>query len=109
MIYEIYSWLSQKSTQIDIKLRYGENPDQNAKLRKQGKVLLTIKYKEKEISYNNILDIDSGLDFLNEFTEPTTAIIKHNNACGIASSRTIKTHLLKLLIAIREVHLEELF
>ena len=37
----------------------------------------------------NILDIDSGLDFLSEFAEPSTAIIKHNNACGVASSTTI--------------------
>ena len=46
-------------------------------------------------SYNNILDIDSGLDFLNEFSEPTTAIIKHNNACGIASSSSIKSSFIK--------------
>ncbi len=93
---KIFSWLSQKSTQIDIKLRYGENPDQRATLRKQkGRSFVDYQIQGKEISYNNILDIDSGLDFLNEFSEPTTAIIKHNNACGIASSRTAKNSFIK--------------
>ena len=56
----------------------------------------------KKIGYNNILDIDSGLDFLSEFTEPTTVIIKHNNACGVASSKTIKASYLKALHADRK-------
>ena len=93
---KVYSWLAQKNTQTDIKLRYGENPDQRGMLQKpKGRSLVDYQIQGKEISYNNILDIDSGLDFLNEFSEPTTAIIKHNNACGIASSSTIKSSFIK--------------
>ena len=39
----------------------------------------------KEISYNNLLDIDSAVNLIDEFDELTFAILKHNNACGIAS------------------------
>ena len=39
----------------------------------------------KEISYNNLLDLDAALNLIDEFTEPTYVIIKHNNACGVAS------------------------
>ncbi len=93
---KIYNWLSQKNTQMNIKLRYGENPDQKAILQNtKGRSIVDYQLQGKEISYNNILDIDSGLDFLNEFNEPTTVIIKHNNACGIASSKTIKNSFIK--------------
>ena len=43
----------------------------------------------KEISYNNILDVDSGYKCLNEFSEPTCIILKHNNPCGVASAKKI--------------------
>ena len=43
----------------------------------------------KEISYNNLLDIDAAVNLISEFTEPTFAILKHNNACGIATRGTI--------------------
>jgi phosphoribosylaminoimidazolecarboxamide formyltransferase/IMP cyclohydrolase len=39
----------------------------------------------KEVSYNNLLDIDAALNLIVEFTDPTIAILKHNNACGLAS------------------------
>ncbi len=39
----------------------------------------------KELSYNNLLDIDSAINLMAEFSEPSFAIIKHNNACGLAS------------------------
>jgi len=39
----------------------------------------------KEISYNNLLDLEAALNLIDEFTEPTVGIIKHNNACGVAS------------------------
>ena len=45
----------------------------------------------KKISYNNLIDLDSGLRCLNEFNEPTSIIIKHTNACGIASAKNIYT------------------
>ena len=94
----IYNWFSKKQTTENIKLRYGENPNQQASLNTiTGKSYVDHQIHGKAISYNNILDIDSGLDFLSEFKEPTTVIIKHNNACGIASSKTIKSAFIKAL------------
>ena len=87
----IYYWFSNNKVKKDTKLKYGENPHQKAKLKIENTSNLSnYKIQGKEISYNNILDIDSGLDFLNEFEEPTTVIVKHNNACGVASSSMIK-------------------
>ena len=95
---DIYRWLSNKKKSADIKLRYGENPNQNAFLKiKKNLNLSDFQLQGKELGYNNILDIESGLDFIGEFTEPTTVIIKHNNACGVASSKTIRSSFLKAL------------
>ena len=44
----------------------------------------------KQLSYNNILDIDSAYECINEFSEPTCLIIKHSNPCGVASYKKIK-------------------
>ena len=66
----IWYWFSKKNNQSNIKLRYGENPDQKAILLKQKTSMVDFQIQGKKIGYNNILDIDSGLDFLNEFTEP---------------------------------------
>lgn len=73
----------------DIKsLRYGENPHQ--------KGFFYGKFDEmfdqvwgKEISYNNLLDIDAAVNLINDFDETTFAILKHNNACGVASRSTL--------------------
>ena len=43
----------------------------------------------KEISYNNLLDINAAVDLIDEFDEVTFAILKHNNACGLASRPTV--------------------
>ncbi len=92
----IYNWFGDNYRQENTKLRYGENPDQKAELHNQKSLnIADYKIQGKEISYNNILDIDSGLDFLYEFKEPTAVVIKHNNACGIASSLTIKKAFIK--------------
>ena len=94
----IHNWFIKNKERKDIKLKYGENPHQKATLKvKNTYNLSNYKIQGKDISYNNILDIDSGLDFLNEFKEPTTVIIKHNNACGIASSSTIKKSFIRAL------------
>ena len=94
----IYNWFSQNSMQEKIKLRYGENPNQGAELKREKlKSIIDYQVQGKKISYNNILDIDSGLDFLSEFSEPTTVIIKHNNACGVASSDTPESSFIKAL------------
>ena len=66
------------------KLRYGENPHQEGLF--YGKLdELFEQLHGKEISYNNLLDIDAAVGLINEFDETTFAILKHNNACGLAS------------------------
>jgi phosphoribosylaminoimidazolecarboxamide formyltransferase/IMP cyclohydrolase len=68
-------------------LRYGENPHQNAAFYvSEGKKPLREfeKLHGKELSYNNILDLDAALAMVCEFEEPATVIIKHNNPCGAA-------------------------
>lgn len=69
-------------------LRYGENPHQNATFFGDLDQLFE-KLNGKEISYNNMLDIDAALGLIEEFEEPTFAILKHNNACGLASRETL--------------------
>ncbi len=69
-------------------MRYGENPHQKGYF--FGKLdELFEQLHGKEISYNNLLDIDAATSLMAEFTEPTFAILKHNNACGVASRGTI--------------------
>lgn len=70
-------------------LRYGENPHQAAKFFGKFDDMFT-KLHGKEISYNNLLDIDAAVNLINDFDETTFAILKHNNACGIASRETVK-------------------
>jgi phosphoribosylaminoimidazolecarboxamide formyltransferase/IMP cyclohydrolase len=65
-------------------LRYGENPHQKGVYYGDQEKLFE-KLHGKEISYNNFLDIDAALGLIDEFNETTCAILKHNNACGIAS------------------------
>lgn len=70
-------------------LRYGENPHQKGVF--YGDLgMLFDQLHGKEISYNNLLDIDSALGLIDDFEELTVAILKHNNACGIASRATVK-------------------
>lgn len=65
-------------------LRYGENPHQKGIF--YGNIEeVFVQLHGKEISYNNLLDLESGISLIKEFEEPTFAILKHNNACGIAS------------------------
>ena len=69
-------------------LRYGENPHQRGVF--YGKLEeLFDQLHGKELSYNNLLDADSAITLIDEFDELTFAVIKHNNACGIASRPTI--------------------
>lgn len=71
-----------------LKLRYGENPHQKAKL--YGEFFGTFKKLHgKELSYNNILDIDSATKLIVEFEEPTVAIIKHTNPSGVGTAENI--------------------
>jgi len=73
------------------KLRYGENPHQAAALY-QTKDAPTISFEQlhgKELSYNNLLDLDSALEILKEFKEPAACVIKHNNPCGLAQNKNL--------------------
>ncbi|HBX51072.1 MAG: bifunctional phosphoribosylaminoimidazolecarboxamide formyltransferase/IMP cyclohydrolase [Bacteroidetes bacterium RIFOXYA12_FULL_35_11] len=65
-------------------LRYGENPHQKGVFYGDLDALFD-KLQGKEISYNNLLDIDAAVALISDFQETTFAILKHNNACGIAS------------------------
>ncbi|HQN98326.1 MAG TPA: bifunctional phosphoribosylaminoimidazolecarboxamide formyltransferase/IMP cyclohydrolase [Bacteroidales bacterium] len=70
-------------------LRYGENPHQKGIYFGRLNDYFT-QLHGKEISYNNLLDIDTGLGLISEFDEPTIAIIKHSNSCGIASHKELR-------------------
>lgn len=71
-------------------LRYGENPHQKGYFFGDFEAMFT-KLHGKELSYNNLLDVDAAVNLMNEFKndEPTFAILKHNNACGLASRSTL--------------------
>ncbi len=74
-----------KESILDAKvLRYGENPHQRGLFYGKFDDLFT-QLHGKEISYNNLLDIDAAVNLINEFTETTFVVMKHNNACGLAS------------------------
>ncbi|MBL6596726.1 MAG: bifunctional phosphoribosylaminoimidazolecarboxamide formyltransferase/IMP cyclohydrolase [Candidatus Puniceispirillum sp.] len=72
-----------------IDLRYGENPHQQAALYKTGQdrpgVASAVQIQGKPLSYNNINDTDAAFELVAEFDQPTIAIIKHSNPCGVAS------------------------
>ncbi len=82
--------LKISETKADV-LRYGENPHQKGFFFGDFDKMFT-KLHGKELSYNNLLDIDAAVNLMNEFkeNEPTFAILKHNNACGIATRKTMK-------------------
>ena len=69
-------------------MRYGENPHQKGVFYGDFNKWFE-KLHGKEISYNNLLDIDAAVSLIDEFDELTFAILKHNNACGIASRETL--------------------
>ncbi len=71
-------------------LRYGENPHQKGFFFGDFDAMFS-KLHGKELSYNNLLDVDAAVNLMNEFKddEPTFAILKHNNACGLASRKTL--------------------
>ena len=70
------------------KMRYGENPHQKGYFYGDFEKMFD-QLHGKEISYNNLLDIDAAVNLMNEFEEPTFAVLKHNNACGVASRENI--------------------
>jgi phosphoribosylaminoimidazolecarboxamide formyltransferase/IMP cyclohydrolase len=88
---------SLKTSLIDSKtLRYGENPHQKGVF--YGDIdEMFLKLNGKELSYNNLIDIDAAVALIDEFNEPAYAILKHNNACGVALSDKPKDAYLKAL------------
>lgn len=72
-------------------LRYGENPHQKGYFFGDFEQMFT-KVHGKELSYNNLLDVDAAVNLILEFkhNNPTFAILKHNNACGLATRATMK-------------------
>ena len=69
-------------------MRYGENPHQQGYFFGDFEKMFT-QLHGKEISYNNLLDIDAAVSLIAEFSDPTFAVLKHNNACGVATRSTI--------------------
>lgn len=81
--------LKIESTRASI-LRYGENPHQKAAL--YGNLLDRFKQLQgKQLSYCNILDVNAAANLIGEFQEPTLAILKHTNPCGVASADDVAT------------------
>lgn len=82
----IQQWFA--GTQEKTPLRYGENPHQEGYFLGRLNDVLE-QHHGKELSYNNLLDIDATLNLLSEFEETTFIVVKHNNACGLASRDTL--------------------
>src|SRR5499425_2748225 len=83
-------------------LRYGENPHQHAALYvPAGKAIaglaLAKQLQGKELSYNNLVDLESARSLAAEFQQPAAVIIKHNNPCGTAEQPTLRQAYLKAL------------
>ncbi len=79
------------SMHLKSSLRYGENPHQSAALyrlprKKLGSLVDAEQLNGKELSYNNLLDLDAALQMVRCFAKPSAVVIKHNNPCGAASA-----------------------
>jgi phosphoribosylaminoimidazolecarboxamide formyltransferase / IMP cyclohydrolase len=83
-------------------LRYGENPHQKAALYTDGSEKGVANAKQlqgKELSYNNIVDLDACWELVSEFDEPAAVIIKHTNPCGASTGATVAEAYLRALEA----------
>lgn len=83
-------------------LRYGENPHQKSKLYFKPSNKFNSIFKKlhgKELSYNNLLDIDSAYNLIIEFSDTTCAIVKHTNPCGVSTDKSLKQAYMKALAA----------
>ncbi|MFD2743546.1 MULTISPECIES: bifunctional phosphoribosylaminoimidazolecarboxamide formyltransferase/IMP cyclohydrolase [Sphingobacterium] len=79
----------KQSAQQSQVLRYGENPHQQGIFYGDLDKMFD-KLNGKELSYNNLVDVDAAVAIIDEFEDPTFAILKHTNACGVASRPTVK-------------------
>lgn len=95
----ISGWFSQETfpTHLNlsfkkaISLRYGENPHQNAAFYVQDELRFKVLKGEANLSYNNILDVDSAWGLASDLSCPACVIVKHNNPCGVAQASEITT------------------
>jgi phosphoribosylaminoimidazolecarboxamide formyltransferase/IMP cyclohydrolase len=86
----------KQSVRTSQALRYGENPHQKGWFYGDLDAIFE-KLNGKELSYNNLLDVEAAVGLMDEFDETTFVIIKHNNACGLASGATVKESYLRAL------------
>ncbi|MCX6269198.1 MAG: bifunctional phosphoribosylaminoimidazolecarboxamide formyltransferase/IMP cyclohydrolase [Bacteroidetes bacterium] len=94
---EIFNYFNRKediqafkqSKLSSVPMRYGENPHQKAIFYGNLEAVFT-RLHGKELSYNNLVDIDAAIALIGDFTDPTVAIVKHTNPCGIASRSSLK-------------------
>jgi phosphoribosylaminoimidazolecarboxamide formyltransferase/IMP cyclohydrolase len=82
------------TSRLKQRLRYGENPHQQAGFYLEPNlsrpcIATAEQLHGKELSYNNILDLDSALNLAREFTAPAAVVVKHNNPCGAATAATL--------------------
>ncbi len=92
----IFNWFNENGNNVFKQsitnsqvLRYGENPHQQGTFFGDLDAMFD-KLHGKELSYNNLLDVDAAVNLIAEFTDkPTFAVLKHNNACGLASRDTL--------------------
>ena len=94
----IFNYFNSENEEVVLKisetqgkvLRYGENPHQKGYFFGDFEAMFT-KLHGKAFSYNNLLDVDAAVNLINEFQHeaPTFAILKHNNACGVAQRETL--------------------
>jgi len=83
-------------------LRYGENPNQRAALYSDGTglgIASSMQWQGKELSFNNLVDLDACWELVQEFEEPAVIIVKHTNPCGAATGATIVEAYQKALAA----------
>ena len=93
MIYNWFEGTNFKATKKNkVKLRYGENPHQKSFFIKtnQSKNLYDGFIHGKQLSYNNLKDIETAFECVNEFKKPTCVIIKHGSPCGVSTHSNIK-------------------
>jgi phosphoribosylaminoimidazolecarboxamide formyltransferase/IMP cyclohydrolase len=98
----INAWFLGKTPSTDFyalpvnPLRYGENPHQKATFYGDLDALFD-KLHGKELSYNNLVDVDAAIELIDEFSETSFVIIKHTNACGVATAPTVREAYLNAL------------
>jgi phosphoribosylaminoimidazolecarboxamide formyltransferase/IMP cyclohydrolase len=94
---KIFGYLNQKENipvfkqtiPVSYPMRYGENPHQKGTFYGNLEEVFA-RLNGKELSYNNLVDVDAAINLIGEFSGPTVAIIKHTNPCGVASRNTLR-------------------